>query len=117
LQWLTTGYFGRVLCGNHDLGKTRHFIAFSASVCASNQWSKAMVHCICTCDIQLWHVILYLWLYYLLTGRLRVIKKFSGSSQSKTSSKLATHETDNIIAYTTHTYAIQHNKQSSIPAI
>jgi len=23
-----------------------------------------MVHCICTCDTQLWHMILYLWLYY-----------------------------------------------------
>ena len=45
---------GRLLRDNHDLGVTDTLPSVYAS--------KAMVHCICTCDTQLWH--LYLWLYY-----------------------------------------------------
>jgi len=50
----------------------------------------------------------------LLTSRARVIKTFSSWSQSKTSWPPMK---QTILAYTTHTYAIQHNKQSSIAAI
>jgi len=43
---------------------------------------KAMVHCICTCDTQLWH---FVFATILPTGRSRIISKFSSRSQSKTS--------------------------------
>jgi len=49
------------------------------------------------------------------TGRSRVTKKSSSRSQSKTNWHLWNRLL--LLAYTTHTYAIQHNKQSSIPAI
>jgi len=58
LQWLTIGQLGRLLRDNYDLGLG--VTDTLPSVCAS----KAMVHCICTCDTQLWHMILYFWLYY-----------------------------------------------------
>jgi len=65
------------LLGNHDFGVTDTL----PSVCES--LTKAMVHCICTCDTQLWH---FLIVTILSTGRSRqVIKKFSTRSQSKTS--------------------------------
>jgi len=41
-----------------------------------------MVHCICTCDTQLWHFVL---VTLLPTGRSRINKKFSSRAQSKTS--------------------------------
>jgi len=48
------------------------------------------------------------------TGRSWVIKKFSSWSQLKTSWPPMK---QTILGYTSHTYAIMHNKQSSIPAI
>ena len=41
-----------------------------------------MVHCICTCNTQIWHFVL---VTLLPTGRSRVSKKFSSRSYSKTS--------------------------------
>ena len=79
------------------------------SVCAS----KAMVHCICTCDTQLWHIILYLWLYYR-----PVDQELSRNFLDDPSRTQVGHSWNRLLlAYTTHTYAIQHNKQSSIPAL
>jgi len=49
-------------------------------ICAS--LTKAMVHCICTCDTQLWHFVV---VTIFPTDRSQVIKKFSSRSQSKTS--------------------------------
>ena len=53
-------YVFPLLCDtdNHDLGVTDTLPSVYAS--------KAMVHCICTCDIQLSHVILF----FLITDRL-----------------------------------------------
>ena len=45
------------------------------SICAS--LTKEMVHCICTCDTQLWHFVL---VAFLPTGRSRVSTKFSSRS-------------------------------------
>ena len=59
---------------------TGHLTDTLPSVCAS--LAKSMVHCICTCDTQLWHFVL---VTILPTGQSRVIKKFSSRSQSKTS--------------------------------
>jgi len=53
------------LRGNHDLGVTDAL----PSVCAS--LTKAMVHCICTCDTQLWHfVFVTIFNYQLVDGEL-----------------------------------------------
>jgi len=49
---------------------------------SGNPVTKAMLHCICTCDTQLWH---FVFVTLLPSGRSRVIKKFSNRSQSKTS--------------------------------
>jgi len=60
---------------NHILGVTNTL----ASVYAS--FTKAMVHCICTYDAQLWH---FVFVTLLSTGRSQVIKKLFSRSQSKT---------------------------------
>jgi len=64
------------LHGNHGLGVTDTL----PSVCAA--LTKATVHCICTCDTQLWN---FVFVTLLPTGRSQVIKKFSSQSQLKTS--------------------------------
>jgi len=62
------------LRGNHDLSETDTLPSVYAS--------KAMVHCICICDIQVWHIV---FATLLPTDRSRVIMKFSSRSQSKKS--------------------------------
>jgi len=81
LWWLTTGQLGRcreVLYNvflsfrdNHDL-EARDNLLF---ICAP--LTKAMVHCICTCNTQIWNFVL---VTLLPTGRSRVSKKFSSRS-------------------------------------
>jgi len=80
--------------------------------------TEAMVHCICTYDTQLWY---FSFVTLLPAGRLRVIKKFSSWSQSKTSSKLVTDEIDYLFISlhnthmplsTTNKAAYQHYKSS-----
>ena len=93
-----------LLRDNHDLGVTDTFL----SVCAS----KVMVHCIGTCDTQLWHMILYLWFSYQ-----PVDHELSRNLLVDHSRRQVGHPWNRLLAYTTHTYANQHNKQSSIPAI
>jgi len=53
------------------------------SICES--LTMVMVHCVCTCDTQLWHFVLVSLVTLSPTGRSRVSEKFSGWSQSKTS--------------------------------
>jgi len=51
------------------------------SICES--LTMVMVHCVCTCDTQLWHFVLVSLVTLLPTGRSRVSEKFSSRSQSK----------------------------------
>ena len=69
-SWIIFSYY----CLTIMIQAYRHF-TFSASL------TKAMVHCIYTCDTQLWH---FLRVALLPTGRLRVSKNFSSRFQSKT---------------------------------
>jgi len=62
---MVIGYVFLLLRGNHDLG-VRDTLPY---VCGS--LAKAMVHCICTCDTQLWR---FVFVTILPTGRSRVIK-------------------------------------------
>ena len=73
-------------------------------VCAS--LTKAMVHCICTYDTQLWH---FAFVTLLPTSWSRVINRFSSRSYLKTIWPPMNDE--RLLAYTTHTHATQHNKQ------
>ena len=84
--------------------------------------NRHIAFCLCikgdgALNLHMWYLTLacdIVFVTLLPTGRSRVIKKFSSWCPSKTSWPPMKQTT---LPYTTHTYAIQHNKQSSIPAI